>query len=59
MQIKSQLSKNSVDTLSEYKFSMHCLGALILFKDEPGIKQIDSVRSFLNNITDDILWEQL
>jgi len=45
--------------MDDYQFSIFGKDCLVQFKNEPDLESIDVVREILNNLTDQIIKEQL
>ncbi len=57
MPIKLKPSKDLV--LGDYSFSYRVMGALVLFNGPPTLEQIKKIRTFFDELTDQIIEEKI
>ena len=53
------LSKELEGLLDNYETSYQCAGSVIWFRTEPTLKAISEIRSFLDELTDEIIKKEL
>jgi hypothetical protein len=58
MPVKSiSLSKELESLLDNYELTYHVAGAVIFFRSEPTLASISEIRSFLDELTEDLIQE--
>lgn len=57
--IRSTLSADLAALIDEYEFAYACAGSRLWFSKQPTLAAIAEVRSFLDELTDEIIKEQM
>jgi hypothetical protein len=59
MPVKSTLSRELESLLDDYELSYQVAGAVVWFRTEPTLASISELRSFLNELTDEIIKKEI